>query len=185
MKVMITAHRPQKLGGFKLPNPTEHWVRLNLRAVLAKMQVKYPDIEGITGMALGGDQIFAELCLELRIPFIAAVPFRGQENRWPPSSQDAYRSLLGRAKEVVVVDELPDYRSESFGAKMALRNVWMVDNSEKAIAVWDGSEGGTGNAVKEILRRGRKLARLDPQTRMFSIEQVPDEGPTVFDLFDT
>jgi uncharacterized phage-like protein YoqJ len=147
------------------------------------MKAKWPDLEGITGMALGADQIFAEVCLELGISFVAAIPFRGQENRWPSSSQDTYRSLLGRAKTIVIVDELPKYQSESFGAKMALRNVWMVDESEKAIAVWDGSEGGTGNAVKEILRRGRKLARLDPQTRTISMVSPPDEGLTIFDLF--
>lgn len=183
MRVMVTAHRPQKLGGFTYPNPTEHWVRVNLRAVLAKMKAKHPHLEGITGMALGGDQIFAEVCIELSIPFTAAVPFRGQENRWPTSSQDAYRSLLGRAKEVVIVDEIPEYFVESFGGKMAVRNVWMIDHSETAIGVWDGSDGGTGNAVKELLRRGRKLARLDPLTRTISIEQPPDEGPTIFDLF--
>ncbi len=183
MKVMVTGHRPPKIGGFQVPNPIEHWVRVNLRAVLGRMREKYPDLEAISGMALGTDQVFAEICLEMGIPFHAAVAFRGQESRWPASSQDLYRSLLGRAKQVVVVDELPEYRSESFGAKLAVRNVWMIDNSAKAIAVWDGSSGGTGNAVKELLRRGRKVARLDPQTRTISVEQAPDEGPDITEMF--
>lgn len=185
MRVMVTGHRPMKIGGFTVPNPTEHWIRVNLRVILSRMLVKYPDLEGVTGMALGADQIFAEVCIELGIPFIAAVPFRGQENRWPLASQDAYRALMHRAKEIVVVDEIPEYTSESYGAKLAVRNVWMIDNSERAVAVWDGSDGGTCNAVKEILRRNRKIARLDPQLRTIKVEQRPSEGPDVFDMFGT
>lgn len=185
MRIMITGHRPDKLGGYSRPNPTEHWVRSNLRAMLSRLKEKHPDLEGVTGMALGADQIFAEVCVEISIPFVAALPFRGQEGRWPPDSQQAYNSLVARAKTVVVVDEIPEYHADSFGGKMAVRNLWMVLNSDKAIAVWDGSEGGTANAVKELLRRGRKIARLDPQTRTLRVEQPPNEGPTIFDMFGT
>lgn len=59
---MITGHRPQKLGGFK-PNPTQTWVRAKLRKTLAEAKKQHPEIEVISGMALGVDQWWAEEAL--------------------------------------------------------------------------------------------------------------------------
>jgi uncharacterized phage-like protein YoqJ len=188
MRVMVTAHRPPHLGGYQTPNPTEQWVRDNLRVVLGGLQGREPELVGVTGMALGGDQIFADICIELGIPFIAVVPFKGQESRWPEASQARYNALLRKAKKVVIVDEIPSYHSDKFGGKMALRNKWMVDHSDQALAVWDGSEGGTGNAVTFLRKKGRKILRLDPAARTVGLDVVSrpediDEGPDVFDMF--
>lgn len=94
-------------------------------------------------MALGVDQDFAQISIELAIPFTAALPFIGQEDRWPESSRKYYEWLLERADDVVVVS--PGGYS---AAKMQVRNEWMVDNCDHLVAVWDGSEGGTGNCVR-------------------------------------
>ncbi len=109
--------------------------------------------------------IFAEECIRLGIPFTAAVPFRGQENRWPDDTQNKYHRLLKRASEVVYVDEDPKYAADNYGAKLYLRNKWMVDRAGLVIAVWDGSEGGTANCVKEAVKRELKLVGVDPKRR--------------------
>lgn len=165
MKIMVTGHRPLGIGGYQTPNPTEQWVRFTLRDLLEKLKSRRPELSAITGMALGVDMIFAEECHRAGIPYTAAVPSRGQESRWPEESQNRYQSILGRAVEVVYVDEDPKYASNSYGSKLYLRNKWMVDRAELVIAVWDGSEGGTGNCVKEALKADRKVICLDPQTR--------------------
>jgi uncharacterized phage-like protein YoqJ len=54
-------------------------------------------------MALGVDQDFAEICIQLGIPFTAAVPHLGQEVLWPEESQNKYRGLLGQAAQIVIV----------------------------------------------------------------------------------
>jgi uncharacterized phage-like protein YoqJ len=183
MRVMVTGHRPPKVGGYRLPNPTEQWVRTNLRAILKGMLERDEKLEAVTGMALGADTIFAEVCLELGIPFIAATPFKDQGSRWPTESQEKLARLLAAAKKVVIVDEIPSYHSDRFGGKMALRNKWMVDHSAEAIAVWDGTDGGTANAVKLLRKKSRKFLLLDPRTSTVSIEEPPDSGPDVFDMF--
>lgn len=185
MKVMVTGHRPPKIGGYQTPNPTEQWVRSNLRAVLEGLQKRNPKLEAITGMALGTDQVFAEVCIELGIPFTAAVPFQDQGSRWPARSQEYYRELLAKAKKVVIVDEIPRYHSDRFGGKMSMRNKWMVDQSNLTIAVFDGSNGGTAHAVQLARRKGRKIIRLDPRTLEVTSEKptTKGKGPDVFDMF--
>lgn len=185
MKVMVTGHRPPGIGGYQTPNPTEQWVRTNLRAILSGLKERDPKLKGVTGMALGVDQIFAELCIELGIPFIAAVPFKDQGSRWPEQSRAHYLELLSKAEKVIIVDEIPAYHSDHFGGKMAMRNKWMVVHSKLTIAVWDGSGGGTQNAVKLARRKGRKIVRLNPRTLEVTTEKPAprDKGPDVFDMF--
>ena len=45
---------------------------------------------------------------------------------------------------------------------MEIRNQYMVDNSDCTIAVWDGSRGGTGNCVKDAVKAGNEIIRINP-----------------------
>src|ERR1700685_2111371 len=96
-----TGHRPDKLGGYG----EEQHKKLVFLAQIAIRNIK-PD-EIITGMALGWDQAVAEACILERIPFIAAIPCRGQENLWPDSAVKYYRELLLKAAACVVVTDGP------------------------------------------------------------------------------
>lgn len=139
MIVAFTGHRPDKLGGYDLPNPTYIKVCQEIEKNLKALK---PD-KVVSGMALGVDQWAANVAYKLGIPFIAAVPFKEQESRWPLKSQRIYAKLIGLASEVIIVSP-GSYSVE----KMHIRNRWMVDNCIKLIAVWDGSTGGTGNCVE-------------------------------------
>lgn len=142
--IAATGHRPTKLGGYG-------------KAIEARLQAFARGYLGvarptktISGMALGWDMAFAKASLDLNIPFIAAVPFEGQESMWPAESQREFNNLLARAIAVNVVS--PGGYS---GAKMQVRNEWMVDNCTRVAALWDGSPGGTGNCI----RYARKIDR--------------------------
>lgn len=113
---------------------------------------KAPALTVLTGMALGWDQAVARACVFWNVPFVAVVPFTGQESRWPLSSQRAYRSLISSACRVVVVSE------GGFSAdKMMKRNRWMVDNSDRLLALLGRWEtGGTWNCVKYANKVGRE-----------------------------
>ena len=151
MILAVTGHRPQKLGGFRTPNPYQvHVVGLLKTALLT-----YQPSLLITGMALGVDQWAAELCLTLGIPFFAAIPFHGQEGTWPPKAQATYQWLLSRAAGVHVVCP-GDYSP----AKMHARNDWMVQRCQILVAVWDGSEGGTSACVAKAKERGVPICFL-------------------------
>lgn len=162
MIIAGTGHRPNKLGGYYSGNPIQTYVRNETRRILEELK---PD-SGISGMALGFDQILAEIFVELSIPFIAAVPFVGQEGRWPAASQQHYAKLLSVAKDVVVVCE------GGYAAwKMQRRNEWMVEQLEepedRLLACWDGSAGGTGNCVsyanEVALLAPAMYIRIDPR----------------------
>ena len=136
MIVAGTGHRPNKLGGYTRDAQT----RLFNTAIKSLEHLQPTKL--ISGMALGWDQALARACVELNIPFIAAVPFAGQETVWPAASQRAYRELCEAASDFVIVS--PGGYS---AAKMQIRNEWMVDHCDRVLALWDGSPGGTRNCV--------------------------------------
>ncbi len=153
MIISGTGHRPFKIGGFTIPNKIFNYVCRSTEEILLKEK---PD-KIITGMALGFDVYLAQIAYKLRIPFIAAIPFIGQEGKWPDSSQKLYTRLLSLADEVVVVSQ-GTYSPE----KMQIRNEWMVDHSDKVLACFDGSNGGTGNCVKYARSIGKEIIIINP-----------------------
>lgn len=142
-KIMITGHRPSKLGGYADDNPAKIMVKRWMYNMLVVMKERHGEIELISGMALGVDQWFAETAVEMDIPFHAYVPCRGQEKVWPRESQEHYKDLLGKAKSVVMVHDGPYNRT-----CMQDRNVRMIKDSDLCLGVWDGSGGGTANCLK-------------------------------------
>lgn len=149
MIVAATGHRPDKLGGYGIVPATR-------RLILARswLEVVRPS-RVISGMALGWDQAWAQAAVDLGIPFVAAVPFVGQERAWPPMSQAAFGYLMQRAAEVVIVS------SGGYSvAAMHARNHWMVDHCDLLVALWDGSDGGTAGCVRYAQRVGRPMVNV-------------------------
>lgn len=142
-----TGHRPNKLGGYS-------------DEVLTKLKsLAIDNLDGvdkiITGMALGWDTALALAALYLDIPYIAAVPFYGQERMWPKESQDRYHNLIKQASDVVYVCD------QGYAPwKMQIRNEWMVDNCDIVLALWDGSKGGTGNCIEYALKKGKPIKNV-------------------------
>lgn len=160
-KIMVTGHRPQRLGGYTASNPTRDWVLEQLLDILYRTKGKHPDIEAISGMALGVDQWFAQCAMVEDIPYHAYVPFVGQESRWNKVSKDWYKTLLSRAKSTVIVSP------GSYAAwKMHKRDKRMVKDANFHIAVWDGKNyGGTAATVGYIRERGKSFYHIDPVNR--------------------
>lgn len=145
----VTGHRPDKLGGYGPP------VRnLLVECCIFALDSYKPD-RVITGMALGFDMAVANACTILKIPYVAAVPFEGQESRWPMQSQSEWRSLIAQAQQVVYVCE-PGYDNK----KMQIRNEWIVDNCTHLMSLHDGSPGGTNNCVKYAKKVGRPTVNI-------------------------
>lgn len=133
MIIAGTGHRPKKLGGYEdeIFNRLVKFCEAELRRLSPK--------KVISGMAIGFDQALAQAAVNLDIPYIAAVPFRGQESKWPGKAVIFYHKLLKQAERVVYVSP------GGFAAyKMHLRNGWMVDNCNLLLTLWDGiPSGGT------------------------------------------
>lgn len=154
MIVSFTGHRPNKIGGFKLPNPTYIKICQQIESTLKELKPE----KVISGMALGVDQWAAYISYKLKIPFIAAVPFINQESKWPTSSQETYNKLIKLASEVTIVSD-----GEYSANKMQIRNEWMVDRSDQLIAIWDGSAGGTGNCVNYAKSKNKSIIYISPR----------------------
>lgn len=143
MILAVTGHRPDKLGGYdrktfdRLCSLAEVWLReIN------------PDLV-LTGVALGWDSAVAEACTFLKLPYVAAVPFVGQDKKWRGPSKVAYRSYLERAQVVEVVCSGP-YAPW----KMLKRNQWMNDRADELLALYNGHRyGGTFHCVDDMTRR--------------------------------
>ncbi len=154
MIVAFTGHRPNKLGGYKIPNPTYIKVCQEIDKALKELKPE----KVISGMALGIDQWAASIAYKLNIPFLAAIPFEGQEKAWPEESQKTFRLLRRLAAEEVIVSE-----GGYSPAKMQIRNEWMVDHCDKLIAVWDGTQGGTGNCIEYAKSVNKDIYYINPR----------------------
>lgn len=138
-----TGHRPNKLGGYSL--------KVHDKLVkLARWRLqRYRPYKAYSGMALGWDQAFAQACIDLEIPLVAAVPFLGQESRWPHESQKYYNDLLSHAKKIHIVSDMKtDAPHWEVAKAMQDRNAYMGLRCTRLIALWDGSSGGTENCIR-------------------------------------
>jgi uncharacterized phage-like protein YoqJ len=166
MIIAATGHRPDKLGGYGNPVASQRLMDLAADHIDKARPAKV-----ISGMALGWDTAFGWAAVHLRIPLIAAVPFRGQESRWPVSSQTLYRLLLDRAEDVVVVCD------GGYAVwKLQKRNEWMVDHADRMCALWDGSAGGTRNCVEYALNKGKPVTTLYQAWKAMSGKTTGETG---------
>ncbi len=150
--VAFTGHRPDKLGNWDPGHPVIDRIRKALRDELAR---EWPH-EAICGMALGFDTWAAETCVEMGIPFTAALPCDGMDAPWSMPAQERFRALLLKAARIHVVSPGP-YKPW----KLQRRNEWMVDHSTKLIAAFDGSPGGTYNCLAYAAEVQRRVKRLE------------------------
>lgn len=110
----------------------------------------------ICGMALGFDQALAEAAIQLNIPFVAAVPFKGQEFVWPEIAKIKYNDILNKALEVIIVCEGGFATKKYF-----IRDHFMIDNSEAVIALYNGQKkGGTAATVKYAKKQNKQVSNI-------------------------
>jgi uncharacterized phage-like protein YoqJ len=154
-----TGYRPDKLPnketGYIIPNPTFNFVCKEIK----KNLLLYKPEKVISGMSQGFDLYLAFVAVKLNIPFVAAVPFKGQETMWPTKSQEVYKKLLNKASDVVIVSP------GSYSAyKMQTRNRYLVDNCDLLLACIKPSEtsGGTFNCVNYAKYINRNIVYINP-----------------------
>jgi len=105
--------------------------------------------EFISGGALGFDTIAARAIIWMKnngyrgkVFLTMALPFPGYNKVWPHGSIAEMESICNNgADRVLYVSQQTAYHP----GLLQIRNVWMKDNSDTAIILWDGSKGGTFN----------------------------------------
>ena len=112
----------------------------------------------MSGFADGVDQYFAELVLERKqttpaLELIAVIPYRKRLDSLNKKTRT--RELLEACADVVVIQEkyLPSVYSH--------RNRYMVEHSDRVIAVYDGREtGGTAKTIRFTHRMKKELREI-------------------------
>lgn len=161
MKLAVTGHRPQHLGGFGIE------IRQRLYVLATDELYRLQPATVYTGMALGWDMAVAAACIQLGIQFVACVPCDGQAAVWKQDDQRRYDKLLGHAAEIINVSPGP------YAAwKMQTRNRYMVDRitdpDDLLLALYDGSPGGTANCVKYAELKAVKIENCWPRWQQTS-----------------
>ena len=140
----VTGHRD-------LPAGAETKIRSELRReVLVAIEDGYTHF--ISGFASGADLMFAEIVVGLKdrypITLEAAIPYPGRMK----TPDETFQRLIGSCDVIKVHSE------RYFKGCFVRRNRYMVDASQRVIAVYDGREtGGTAATVRYAKRCGRKI----------------------------
>ncbi|MBO0880026.1 MAG: hypothetical protein J2P17_06595 [Mycobacterium sp.] len=146
MRIAITGHRG-------LPEDT---MRLVDRAIRTELD-QYPpqDLVGISCLADGADQIFAQAVLDQGGHLEVVVPASEYRDELPQEAHQTYDALLARAVNVHRLDR----RKSDPEAHVEASKLMMAD-ADRLIAVWDSQPargyGGTADVV--TLARDRGLA---------------------------
>ena len=148
----FTGHRPEKLN-----MPEEEVKVLLKKAIITAINDGFSTF--ITGMARGIDMWAAEIVLGLKvqnpkISLVCAPPYEGFEKRWAISEQNLYHRILKASDSVKFVCE--HYSRSCF----QIRNCYMVDRSDRVIAVYSGKKGGTKNTVEYAKRKGVEVINV-------------------------
>ena len=143
--IVATGHRPEKLGGYT------DAALIRLKRIAVDWLTALNPRGAISGMALGWDTAIVEACLQLGLPYVACIPFRGQESRWPSAARRKYENYIRRATKLIVCS--PGGYAPN---KMQIRNERMVNLALKngpgpahalVLAMWDGTSSGTKNCL--------------------------------------
>jgi len=165
--VAVTGHRPSKLNKeYNLSGPCSDYIRAELKQSLLRL---LPIKQAISGMALGVDQLFVQVAIELNIPVLAAVPCYEQESKWPTSSKNLYYRLLNNPLVTQHIVTPTRYTPEV----MQIRNEYMVDHCDILLAVFNGTRGGTANCIRYAQSIGKKIEIIDPEKWKAPLPEEP------------
>lgn len=156
MKIGITGHQ-------RLKDPAAwSWVRQEFDRLLSSVS---SPVTGISSLAIGADQLFADAVLQSGGLLEVVIPFVGYDSTFAEGhDRREYLRLLERASDEEVLE---GHGSDEEAYLAAGQRV--VDRSDLLLAVWDGLPagglGGTGDVVSYALRHEKKTIHLNPVTQ--------------------
>jgi len=107
-------------------------------------------------------------------PVILAIPYDGQEERWPAASRGRYRKMLELADDVHFLNDAP-----SEPEKLQARNEWMVNHADLILALWDrGKSGDTWNSLAIAQFRLKPVKNIWEEWVRKRVVSFPELYPT-------
>lgn len=145
----FTGHRPERLDAPE--EEVKKWLEEKINEAIKDGYTTF-----ITGMQRGVDLWAADILVKLKkegtpVRIIAAVAFKGMENRWENSWINKYYQVLKFTDEEYIIGKYPG-RYAFF-----LRDEWMVDHASRLIAVYTGAPGGTKKTIDYAKKKRIKV----------------------------
>lgn len=117
---------------------------------------------GLSSLAEGADQLFAEILLSLGGQLRAVIPSQRYASTMQGAVQESFQRLLAAADTVTTLDhDEPDERAYYEAG------LFVVEHSDVLVAVWDGQParglGGTGDAVTHARQLGHNVVIAWPE----------------------
>jgi hypothetical protein len=149
-------------GHQRLPSLTDwEWVRGQLQTVIAGVPAP---VIGVSSLAIGADQLFAETVINVGGRIEAVIPFEGYEETFHGSAKDKFERFRSISSRVEVLE-----RAGSDEECYLIAGRRVVDMCELLVAVWNGKPaaglGGTADIVKYAFTQKRRLIHINPEDR--------------------
>lgn len=146
-RIGVTGHR-------SIPQEVHDHVLASMRAAFRGFD---GSVEALSSLAVGADQLFADLALAHGAQLTVVIPSGDYEECFADGAELArYRALKARAVREVRLD-YPHSTDEAYYAAGA----YIADHCDRLIAVWDGRParglGGTGDIVTYARGLGRPV----------------------------
>lgn len=168
--IALTGHRPKKLGGYNIYTPSYQQLQRDLEQYIHFQLRTHETIVGHSGLALGADTIWSKAILAVRdqcpdrVQFHAEVPFKTQYGRWFKKDDiDFWHQQMRSADDYTLYSDADELTGREVANALDDRNNGMIDHADVLLALWDGSNSGTGNAVAYAKSIGRPIQMVDPK----------------------
>lgn len=149
IKIGVTGHQ-------HLDNKVTDWIINQINKELDKLNIEL----GYSSLAIGADQIFAEILIKREIPLIAIIPSNNYIETFNEGDKLKYLNLLNIADKSFILNFSKPTEEAFFNAGKKI-----ADDSDILFAIWDGQPaeglGGTGDIVKYMTLQNKKIIRFD------------------------
>ena len=154
----FTGHRPEKISATE--EEVKAWLEKQIDRAIADGYTTF-----ISGCAMGVDIWAGQIVLRKKtenssLHLIAATPWPGFGARWKDGWKEQYFALLHDAD--LAVNVCDHYHKGVFQQ----RNEYMVDRSNRLIAYYNGTPGGTRNTIEYAEKKKIEVVMLQEQPEM-------------------
>ncbi|MFD9702454.1 hypothetical protein [Lentzea sp. NPDC059081] len=131
------------------------------RAIRALLELQHDQVIGMSSLAAGTDQLFADVVLAAGGELHAVIPALDYEDTFTSAALDDYHRLLAAAGQVTRLGF-----EHSSGTAYDSAGQFIVAHCDLLLAVWDGQParglGGTADVVAHARELGREMLVVWP-----------------------
>jgi hypothetical protein len=149
MKIGITGHQ-------KIESQLIVWLKHTILTEIGKHNIE----KGYTSLAIGADQLFANILIDNHIPVIAIIPSENYVETFNKEQLKAYLNLLTKVESKIELSfEEPTEDSFYKAGKL------VVEHSDILFAVWNGlpaeGKGGTADIVEYAKSMNKRIIHFN------------------------